>query len=730
MTQDFDPTAGSPAGTRNRATVTTSERWKVSRGLNQMRSRKNVTSWLAASMALIGLLAGAVTADAGPRRNRHYGYQYGRYAKLDGELSTRSTRLLGTSKVILTFKPGQEDNAQKEIKKLGGRLGRRLQLINGMVAELPNRIIKQISDRSEIISIHYDRPTQSHMNRAAVAVGARAVQQQYGYDGAGVGVAIIDSGITHFHDDLTNKSLSTKVRVVANQRVTAFVDFVNNNPVAYDDNGHGTHVAGIIAGNGWDSGGSRAGIAPGAHLVSLKVLDDQGKGVISDVIAAFDWAVANRVTHNIRVINLSVGAKITESYETDPLTLAAKRAVDAGIVVVTAAGNFGKNNKNKPLYGSITAPGNAPWVLTVGAYSTEGTPQRYDDVMAPYSSRGPTAIDFISKPDLVAPGTGIVSLADPTSEFYKTKGAYLLKGTRATAYKPYLSLSGTSMASPVVAGTVALMMQANPKLTPNLTKAILQYTAQKYNYDVLTQGAGFLNAAGAVELARYFATAKPGTRYPIKPEWGRQILWGNQRLKGGVIKPNGNAWGLNIVWGTQDEGENIVWGTLCRSCENIVWGTADSLENIVWGTIKEGENIVWGTLNNGENIVWGTSGDLENIVWGTMCGGDDCENIVWGTAMDLENIVWGTAVDAENIVWGTAADLENIVWGTVAGGEDVTWGSSGEDCELFDVPTADPINFDAIPLDILFAPTPAPTPPPPTTSSGTGLVGGLLGGGL
>ena len=112
---------------------------------------------------------------------------------------------------------------------------------------------------------------------------------------------------------------------------------------------------------------------PAAHIVSLKVLDGDGRGVISDVIAAFEWAVANRVAQNIRVINLSVGARVTESYMTDPLTLAAKRATDAGIVVVTAAGNLGKKANGKTQYGGITAPGNAPWVLTVGASSTEGT---------------------------------------------------------------------------------------------------------------------------------------------------------------------------------------------------------------------------------------------------------------------------------------------------------------------------------------------------------------------
>ena len=129
--------------------------------------------------------------------------------------------------------------------------------------------------------------------------------------------------------------------MVGNQRVTGFVDFVNGATQPYDDNGHGTHVSGIIAGLGVDSGYT-IGMAPTSHIVSLKVLDAQGRGVISDVIAAMEYAIANRAAHNIRVINLSVGAAVTTSYNTDPLTLAAKRAVDAGIVVVTASGNFGR----------------------------------------------------------------------------------------------------------------------------------------------------------------------------------------------------------------------------------------------------------------------------------------------------------------------------------------------------------------------------------------------------
>jgi subtilisin family serine protease len=562
-------------------------------------------------------------------------------------------------------------------------------------------------------------------------------------------VAVIDSGITTWHDDLTYQGTSTGVRVKNGQRVAAFVDFVNGRTAAYDDNGHGTHVAGIIGGNGRDSSYVRAGIAPSAHLVGLKVLDERGRGVISDVIAALDWVVSNKLAHNIRVVNLSVGAAVTESYETDPLTLAAKRAVDAGIVVVTAAGNLGKNANGQLQYGGITAPGNAPWVLTVGAYSHEGTVQRTDDVMAGYSSRGPTAVDFEAKPDLVAPGTGIVSLADASSTLYYSKRQYLLNGSLFSSAKPYLSLTGTSMASPVVAGTVALMMQANPSLTPNMVKAILQYTAQVYQgYNVLTQGAGFLNTQGAVQLARFYKNAQPGSKLVIPTVWSKQVLWGNHRIKGGVIRPNANAFQLGTTWGAfaDRDGDNIVWGTL--GSDNLVWGTVDllSADNLVWGTLlnSNGDNLVWGTLKDGDNLVWGTLSGHDNIVWGTDCGGKDCDNLVWGTAVTAQNLVWGTALSADNLVWGTASpgdnlvwgtsgDTDNLVWGSSAEDDNMTWGNSGEDAPMFDDPIAPPANFDETLFDSLFGVPLATAPPseqniltqPLTSVVSMGIVGGL-----
>src|SRR5204863_1445732 len=155
-----------------------------------------------------------------------------------------------------------------------------------------------------------------------------------------------------------------------------------------------------------------------------------------------------------------------------------------------------------------------------------------DDSMATFSSRGPTYLDWSAKPDLVAPGVGTVSLSDPWGTMYSTNSSYLVSGTVPTAYKPYLSLSGTSMAAPAVTGTVALMLQANPSLTPNAVKAILQYTAQTYAaYDPLTQGSGFLNAKGAVDLARFFANPSKNS-YPSISGWNARVTWGNRRYQG------------------------------------------------------------------------------------------------------------------------------------------------------------------------------------------------------
>jgi serine protease AprX len=536
--------------------------------------------------------------------------------KLDPVLKQRVGLLTGRSRVVVRA----ADSASLSplislVESAGGTVGRRLPIINGCSANVPNAVLALIAGSPLVQRLSYDRIAAGAMERTGTTVGAAAVRRDLGYDGTGVGVAIIDSGVTSWHDDLSEAATGAP-------RVDRFVDLVNGQTTTYDDYGHGSHVAGIVAGNGIDSIGARSGIAPAARIIALKVLDRSGSGRISDVIAALDYVVVHKQELNIRVANLSVAAAVHESYNLDPLTLAAKAAVGAGIVVVAAAGNNGRSQQGQMQYGGITAPGNAPWVLTVGASSHMGTIDRSDDTIAAFSSRGPTAIDRAAKPDLVAPGVGIESLSDPASTFYTTRSAYLLSGTTPTSYLPYLSLSGTSMAAPVVSGTIALMLQADPTLTPNAVKAILEYTAQVYPaYDNLTQGAGFLNARGAVELTKALASHSSEADLESN-QWGRRIIWGNQIVSGGS---------LGVVWRTATTStgqilDSSVWSA-SDTGDTVVWGTSDGGDAVVWGT-TDGDTVVWGTSDNGDTVVWGTS-DGDTVVWGTSCTDPSCEPVIW-----------------------------------------------------------------------------------------------------
>ena len=621
------------------------------------------------------------------------------HPRLDAALAARAGSQ-GTSRVIIRGAASADLDARVRAAK--GRTGARLELVGGLVAEVPNAELASLAADPAVAGLHLDRPVSALLSEADGTGQATRRALSNAYTGAGVGVAVIDSGITGWHDDLARVDSG---RALVGQRVAGYVDLTSTAARVGDAYGHGTHVAGIISGSGYDSDGEYAGVAPGAHLLVFKVLDAEGRGYVSDVIRAIDAAVANRARYNLRVINLSIGAPVLESFETDPLTLAARRAVEAGLVVVAAAGNFGKNANDEIQYGGITAPGNAPWVLTVGAYSHMGTADAGDDRVAGYSSRGPTAYDFVAKPDLVAPGTRIVSLNDDGSALAQRRPEDLVAGTRGGAF-PYMTLSGTSMAAPAVSGVVARMLEANPSLTPNAVKAILQYTATlRAEWDTLSQGGGFLDGDSAVALAAFYGHARPGEQLAFGDTWSRQIVWGNYRVRGGVLQPWGSAWGANIIWGSG--ADNIIWGSACgRDCDNIIWGSSkdniiwgssgdniiwgSSKDNIIWGSSKDniiwgsaGDNIIWGSNKDNiiwgsskDNIIWGSSGDNiiwgSNVVWGQACSGRDCDNIIWGSVDPQDNIIWGS--DGENIIWGSGGD--NIIWGS--GGDNIIWGSGGD----------------------------------------------------
>ena len=235
-----------------------------------------------------------------------------------------------------------------------------------------------------------------------------------------------------------------------------------------DQYGHGTHLAGIVAGSGagsrTDNNAGYIGMAPGAAIISEKVLDENGIGYVSDVIEAIDWTIENRLRFNIRVINLSLGHHADQDWADDPLAQAVERAVRAGLVVPAAAGNQGKTADGTPVVGAVISPGFDPLALTVGALNTHGTVDRSDDTVATFSSRGPVgdrndSSHWVMKPDMVAPGNAIVAAGVEGSTLWKNYPALRVMGARG---EPYLMLSGTSQATAVVSGAVALLLQAAP----------------------------------------------------------------------------------------------------------------------------------------------------------------------------------------------------------------------------------------------------------------------------
>jgi serine protease AprX len=372
--------------------------------------------------------------------------------------------------------------AESLVRSLGGHVTRELGLIGGFSAVVPGAAVPELASSASVWRVWGDatiRMTNLNLGKYD-AYGANTVWRdaiQYGkiagkYDGTGVGVALVDTGVVPV-PDLVNQ-------------ITHVVDFTPDGD-GLDRYGHGTHMAGIIVGDGAASNGQYMGVAPGANLISLKVASGDGSTDVSVIIAALQWAVSHRVQYNIRVLNLSFGTDSTQPYSIDPLDYAVEQTWFSGIFVAVAAGNAG------PGAGTITKPGDDPFVVTVGADDTAGTAWVSDDSVAPFSSQGPTQ-DLVAKPDLLAPGISIVSDRDP--------GSYIdVNHPAAQVGDWYFKGTGTSQATAIVSGVAALMFQANPNLTPDLAKAALLKTAQRLAYGMTGAGAGLVSAAGAVSAA-------------------------------------------------------------------------------------------------------------------------------------------------------------------------------------------------------------------------------------
>lgn len=397
--------------------------------------------------------------------------------------------------VIVQFKTRPTAEHFNKVHSLGGIDKRIFNKVPGAAFRMHASTIQTLANDPDVAYVSIDRPVHSHLDLSAATINAPLVWNQ-NYVGTGIGVAVIDSGIDASQRDLGNAAGQTgpgQSRVVhaENFLVPATNPNGQPNPAFYqthDGYGHGTHVAGIIAGNGSQSTGPNfittfKGIAPQANLIDLQVLDASGSGTDSDVIAAIEEAINLKSTYNIKVINLSLGRPVYESFAVDPLCQAVEQAWQAGIVVVVAAGNDGRDDSfGNNGYGTIDAPGNDPYVLTVGAMNVKLTGFRGDDVITTYSSKGPTPVDHVVKPDIMAPGNHISSLL--------SNGTYLAQTYPSDIVNPlayqtqngpsnYLILNGTSMATGVVSGAVADLLCARPNLTPDQAKSILMLTASK-----------------------------------------------------------------------------------------------------------------------------------------------------------------------------------------------------------------------------------------------------------
>lgn len=450
-------------------------------------------------------------------------------------------------------------------------------------------------------------------------------------DGDGVVIAIIDSGVRETHPDFPADFV-----VAAGDFVEDDGHGVEPGDATKDPYGHGTMVAGVIVG-GRDGA---EGVAPGARLVVARVLDDDGAGTTSAAIAALDWILEEADETGVRVVHFSVGAAPAGSFTEDPLAVAVESALDAGLVVVAAAGNFGASD-GETVYGGIVSPATHPGVITVGAVDPAGTARRSDDTLATFTSRGPTLFDGLGKPDVVAPGASLPLLARSGGTLWTSwPSSHVASWSGVTLDDaPYAVASGTSFAAPIVTGTVALMLETAPDLDAVQTKAILELTAADVgDSTLLGSGAGLVNTAGAVRLAAAWGEAlaggSPATPTTSDTIEGETVTWSMRLLWDGFVvgEDDLSHWNADGVLAVGDlDGTGILWD-----------GWEADLRRVRYvGAILEGSALLepsWTLALSGD--LWGT-GILWDGEWTLKSGRVWAAPATWS-----ERLVWPAHLEA------------------------------------------------------------------------------------
>ena len=439
-----------------------------------------------------------------------------------------------------------------------------------------------------------------------LVVNANQIWQQ-GITGGGVTVAVLDSGVAADSD-----------LVQPTNRILASVNFADQR-LASDPGGHGTHIAGIIAGNGSRSGGEVVGIAPQANIVDVRVLGSLGSGRISSVVRGIEWVLAHRAVYNIRVINLSFGARANLSYRADPMAAAVEIAWRRGLVVVAASGNGG------PAGGTVDTPGIDPYAITVGATDDRGTLGRGDDLLAWFSAWG--SADSNAKPDLVAPGRRIVSIRVPGSALDTLFPDRIVVARNGSTY---FRLTGTSMATAVVSGAATLLLARRPDLSPDQVKALLVSTTQPYG-----QQSGQVlpdPTAGGSGLLDTYAAMTSALTIPAPPTGGSGGLLGGGLLTGTLqtVAPLACA---NRALRPADGFARALFPVLYGS--PLHWKDP-TLGGIDWQALTW-DSVVW------DSIAW------DNFAW---------DSVLWDSVL-WDSVLW------DSVLWDSVA-WDSVAWDSIA----------------------------------------------------------------
>ena len=470
-----------------------------------------------------------------------------------------------------------------------------LSLIDGAAGFANAAAINALSLVPTVAFIHHDRTVGPRSTTAPPPIPAGPPSSVYprvvradkvwanGISGNGVTVAVLDSGVAADLD-----------LVGCTSRILASVNFADK-PTSDDPGGHGTHIAGLIAGDGTRSGGEFSGIAPQANIVDVRVLGTSGSGRVSSVVRGIEWVLAHRSLYNIRVINLSFGAPAPLSYRADPFSSAVEIAWRRGLVVVAAAGNGG------PGRDTVVTPGIDPYVITVGATDDRGTLDRDDDVFAWFSAWGANG-SSAQRPDLVAPGRRLVSIRVPGSTLDTLYPDHVVQAANGATY---FCLTGTSMATGVVSGAAALLLDRQPNLSPDQVKALLVGNTQQFGQfgqtglpDPSADGSGLLDARGAdraLQRSLVVPSANGGLRpsdgfaralYPVL--FGSPLYWKNPLL-GGVL------WNL-FTWDT------LAWNSV--AWDNFAWDSV-AWDSVAWDSVAW-DSVAW------DSVAW------DSVAWDSV----------------------------------------------------------------------------------------------------------------